>query len=119
MAPSSVASPGVCGEWGSAPALAHMSACWWRAGTAGGQQRTHGSGSVPVLERWTEEVSVRTRECGTVAEVIDSLKKENDRLRVINYQLKAKCEAKGASLTVGRECESLAAEKREGPKLRS
>lgn len=43
---------------------------------------------------------MRTRECVTVAEVIDSLKKENDRLRVINYQLKAQCEAKGASLTV-------------------
>lgn len=57
-------------------------------------------GSVPVLERRTEEVRMRTRECVTVAEVIDSLKKENDRLRVINYQLKAQCEAKGASLTV-------------------
>lgn len=43
---------------------------------------------------------MRTRECVTVAEVIDSLKKEHDRLRVINYQLEAKCEAKGASLTV-------------------
>lgn len=50
--------------------------------------------------RWTEEVRMRTRECVTVAEVIHSLKKENDRLRVINDQLKAQCEAKGASLTV-------------------
>lgn len=73
--------------------------CWHTCKPAGGnrdrrcaEEDTEARQCPGALEKLREAVYTRTRERVALAEVIDSLKKENESFRVMNYQLEAKCE---------------------------